>query len=205
MCAEFREQHRVGKMRSSDQVKEILLGDDFGNVAVKVNGVRVEVRTDGSIVAYTSPCVDARTNGQVRAQGAANNEGEAPGIEAEMKVGARASDGTVYAGRSPDTGKAIYATPAEAPLTHSFNQARDYASTLYACGHNDWRVPSKAELNVLFTGRAAIGGFNSVGSSLAGWYWSSSPNGNFGWAQRFSDGNQLEGYKSTVLSLRCVR
>ena len=31
--------------------KEINLGDDFGDVAKKVNGVRIEIRADGSVAA----------------------------------------------------------------------------------------------------------------------------------------------------------
>jgi hypothetical protein len=40
--------------QQNGKTKEISLGDDFGDVAVKVNGVRVEVHTDGSILAYTN-------------------------------------------------------------------------------------------------------------------------------------------------------
>jgi len=57
-------------------------------------------------------------------------------------------DGTIYAGLSPDTGKKMYAMPADAPLTMSFNEAADYAAKLDAHGHRDWRVPTKAELKV---------------------------------------------------------
>jgi hypothetical protein len=67
-------------------------------------------------------------------------------------------------------------------------------------------VPTKAELNVLFQSRAAIGSFNTAGSGPAGWYWSSSRNYyNVAWAQRFSDG--FQGYNSnrnSASALRCV-
>jgi hypothetical protein len=67
------------------------------------------------------------------------------------KIGAKMPDGTIYAGISPDTGKPMYATPADAPLTMTFNEAAEHAKTANsqkACGHRDWRVPTKAELNV---------------------------------------------------------
>jgi len=48
------------------KAREISLGDDFGDVAVKVNGVRVEVHTDGS--------VDAYTEGVVKVHSAANDD-----------------------------------------------------------------------------------------------------------------------------------
>src|ERR1035441_7456682 len=50
----------------SGKAREISLEDDFGDVAVNVNGVRVEVHTDGSVLAYTNSGVDAYTNGPVR-------------------------------------------------------------------------------------------------------------------------------------------
>src|SRR5712691_7330547 len=87
---------------------------------------------------------------------------------------ARMPDGTVYAGISPATNEPMYATPNDAPLTYTFNQAQKYAAKLDAHGHHDWRVPTKGELNVLFQNRAAIGGFDESGSDPAGWYWSSS-------------------------------
>jgi len=122
------------------------------------------------------------------------------------KVGDRMTDGTVYAGTSPDTGKAMYATPGDAPLTCTFNQARNYAAELDAHDHNDWRVPTKDELNVMFQNLAAIGGFNETGSPPGGWYWSSSEVTYFdAWGQRFSDGDQSNDGKNVVSSLRLVR
>jgi Protein of unknown function (DUF1566) len=127
----------------------------------------------------------------------------------EMVIGDVMPDGSVYGGISPDTGKAIYTTPADAKLTYTFNEAAEYAEQLNAqryLGHDDWRVPTKGELNVLFENRAAIGEFNETGAPPAGWYWSSSP-GSYdgGWAQRFSDGSQPNDDRRNVSSLRCVR
>jgi len=100
----------------------------------------------------------------------------------------------------------MYATPADAPLTYTFNQAQKYAAKLDAHGHQDWRVPTKGELNVLFQNRAAIGGFDISGSDPAGWYWSSSQvTTNGAWDQRFSYGHQGYNSKSNDASLRCVR
>jgi hypothetical protein len=122
---------------------------------------------------------------------------------------ARMPDGIIRAGTSPDTGRPMYTTPEDSPLTCTFNDAVKYAEQLNAqklLGHDDWRMPTKAELNVLFMNRAAIGSFNETGSHFAGWYWLSSPV-NWGgvWGQRFSDGNLLGGFKNAGLSLRCVR
>ncbi|MDZ7576830.1 MAG: InlB B-repeat-containing protein, partial [Candidatus Nanopelagicales bacterium] len=59
-------------------------------------------------------------------------------------------------------------------------------------GKNDWFLPSKDELNQLYTQKAAVGG------SLTGFYWSSSQYGAYyAWLQNFSDGKQYDStYKS---------
>ena len=120
--------------------------------------------------------------------------------------GDRMPDGTIYAGVSPDTGKAMYAMPEDAYLSMTFNKAQKYAAKLDAHGHQDWHVPTKAELNVLFNNRAAIGGFNVTGSYPAGWYRSSSQNGIWGaWDQRFRDGCQSTSNEISPSSVRCVR
>jgi len=125
---------------------------------------------------------------------------------AEPKIGDKMPDGTVFAGISPETNKPMYATPADASLTMTFNDAKGYAAQLDAHGHKDWRVPTKAELNVLFNNRAAIGGFDVTGSYPAGWYWSASPYYLWNaWGQRFSDGCQHNYDKGNHSAVRCVR
>jgi hypothetical protein len=132
------------------------------------------------------------------------------------KPGTVMPDGTIYAGVSPDTGKPIYATPKDAvssflcfpKRTFTLRQAFAQASAMDAYGHQDWRVPTRAELNVLFQNRGAIGNFNTSGSTPAGWYWSSSRNilyDHGAWAQRFSDGGQGSNYRAIASALRCVR
>jgi len=123
----------------------------------------------------------------------------------DAHVGDEMPDGTVYAGISPDTGKAMYATPADAPLTYTFNRAQKYALMLDANGYKDWRVPTRVELNVLFENRAAIGGFDGYRTPADGWYWSSSQSGPKAYGQRFTDGFRHYDNKGFVSSLRCVR
>jgi hypothetical protein len=127
--------------------------------------------------------------------------------QAPWAPGGKMLDGTVFAGISPDTDKPMYATPADASLTMKFSKAQKYAAELDAYGHKDWRVPTKAELNVLFNNRAAIGGFDISGSGPAGWYWSASPNDKWdaSWCQRLSDGAQVYNYMDGHLSVRPVR
>jgi hypothetical protein len=127
----------------------------------------------------------------------------------EARIGYKMPDGTIHAGVSPDTGKKIYAMPADAPLAMTFDAAAEYAkaaNSQKACGHDDWRVPTKSELNVLFNNRAAIGGFDVSGSYPAGWYWSATPGTKWSaWCQRFSDGDQCNGIQVDRSSVRLVR
>lgn len=124
------------------------------------------------------------------------------------KPGTRMPDGSIYAGVSPDTGKPMYATPKDAPLTLTFDEAANYAVRLDAHAQKDWRVPTKAELNVLFQNRAAIGDFNET--SRLGYYWSSSryyPGDDLvsAWSQRFGDGDEYNLLRGAHTALRCVR
>lgn len=181
------------------KIKEISLDEEFGDVAVKLHGARVEIHTDGSVLAYT--------NGNVKACPASNSSVSAAS-SAAPRIGDSTPDG-IYAGISPDTKKPMYAMPADAPLSMIFNEAANYAQKLNAekyLGHDDWRVPAKDELNVLFNNRAEIGGFNVSGSYPAGWYWSATPfNLWLAWCQRFSDGAQNYTYEDYRSSVRCVR
>lgn len=127
----------------------------------------------------------------------------------ELQPGDKMPDGTVYAGISPDTGKKMYAMPADASLTMTFNEAKDHAQTQNmrkAYGHDEWHVPTKNELNLLFNSRAKIGGFDASGSFPSGWYWSASSLFKWlAWGQRFSDGDQNFTSKVTHSSVRLVR
>jgi len=133
------------------------------------------------------------------------------------RIGDRMKDGTILAGNSPDTGTAIYATPADAPFTYTLIEAREYAAELNVHGHKDWRVPTKGELNVLWENRnkgKLKRTFNETGEYFAGWYassyWTSPRSYDRAapiWAQRFSDGRYVNdgGHGLGYSSLRCVR
>ena len=117
------------------------------------------------------------------------------------------TDGSLYAGTSPDTGKPMFTTSKNAAgRTLAWKAAMALAANLDAHGHRDWRVPTKGELEALFRLRVAIGGFRISGPNAAGWYWSSSQeiDGTV-WGQHFSDGLQISYGKLINSSLRCVR
>ena len=111
-------------------------------------------------------------------------------------------DGTKFAGVSPDTRKAMYTTPADAPKLMNLRDAERYAQTLDDHGHKDWRLPSQAELQVLYDNRAAIGGFEGKD------YWSSGTWGRAGlgaWGYDFASGKPKRYLNLETYSFRCVR
>src|SRR5262249_9421757 len=116
------------------------------------------------------------------------------------RVGHFMRDGTKYAGISPDTHEPMYVTEVDAPRAMKWKEAMDYAASI------DMRLPTKAELKVLFNNRAAIGECNVTGSYPEGWYWSASEGYEWlAWCQRFSDGFQDDRIKDGRSSVRCVR
>jgi hypothetical protein len=133
----------------------------------------------------------------------------APAAQTSPEIGSKMLHGGIYAGVSPDTKAALFTTPTDGSSHVNWNEAAYYCQGLKMGGHQDWRVPTKGELNVLFQNRekgALKGTFNLTGSFPAGYYWSSTPTNDFNaWGQRFSDGDQY--YLSRLLdsSVRCVR
>ena len=136
-----------------------------------------------------------------------NNQGQASSSQTkELEAGDKMEDGTIFAGVSPDTGKNMFVTPQDASGTLNWKAAMKYAADLDAHGHQDWALPTKAELNVLFENSAKVGGFNQSGCGFAGWYWSSTQDGDFfAWQRRFSDGVQEWIHKVDDVSVRPVR
>ena len=125
----------------------------------------------------------------------------------KVSVGDVMPDGTRFAGMSPDDGKPMFTTPADAALSYTFNESRGYAAQQnlqFELGHRDWRPPSKNELKVLFKNRAEIGGFNQSPTN-ASIYWSSKPDYEYdGWGVCFNDGSELLS-KGVHHALRLVR
>jgi hypothetical protein len=178
-----------------NSIPKVTLADGKGPLLVEGDGIEVEFR-DGQVSVRSGTVNLFDTTKLV--------SGASPPA---LEVGATMPDGTVYAGTSPDTGKPMYATPKDAPLTCTFGEAANHAAKLDAHGRRDWRVPTKAELNVMFQNRAAIGNFDTSGSDHVGWYWSSSRDyfNDYAWAQHFVDGRQYDIHRVLHSALRCVR
>ena len=74
--------------------------------------------------------------------------------------------------------------------------AADYTNN----GKTDWHLPSKDELNQLYSQKTTVGGFS------AGYYWSSSEVGALiAWGRSFINGLQDPSLKSSTLYVRPVR
>ena len=103
--------------------------------------------------------------------------------------GTTVADGTIYAGFSPNTERALYTTREDAPGTYNWTAAVAYCQSLTTGNHNDWRLPAGhdgytygydpgaftpvRETVKLFNNRAAIGNFNlKPGPDAPNRYWS---------------------------------
>jgi len=80
--------------------------------------------------------------------------------------------------------------------------AASLCDSLVVGGYDDWYLPSKNELNLMYTNlkKAGLGGFGGV------WFWSSSQNSyDYAWEQNFSVGKQNYFYKNSTYAVRAVR
>jgi hypothetical protein len=158
----------------------------------------------------------------------------------ELKIGTKMIDGSIYAGISPDTHEALYVMTEDAGvtmtsmneqlledheindnacLTMDFHRANRLAKTfnkLSAYGHDDWRLPTAAELEALQKNKdegALKGTFNeNTRNGNTGSYWSEGKAANTSDSEdvyrsvvRFSDGRKLLNPEGHDASVRYVR
>ena len=190
----------------SNTAREISLGEDFGDVAVKVNVVRVEVHTDGSILAFTNGRVDAYTNGPVQVHAAANDSA----VSACAPQIGDLDGGGVYVGKSATNGKDLHAALGDEPKYLTFGEAFEAAEEMRKQpGRENAHVPTPEELNVnlyLNKDKGKLSGtFNTSGSLPASCYRSSAPVGTYNArVQWFDDGFQISSATSYRLPVRLV-
>jgi uncharacterized repeat protein (TIGR02543 family) len=80
--------------------------------------------------------------------------------------------------------------------------AADICANLILGGESDWFLPSKYELDLMYTNLHNEG----VGGFITFWYWSSSEYNKFyAWTQSFNNGNQESWSKVTKILVRAVR
>src|ERR1039458_3938381 len=176
----------------SSKAREISLGEDFGDVAVKVNGVRVEVRTDGSILAYT--------NGPVQVHPAANDASEA---KTTHEIGGieRNGDhkGEIYGGIFPD-GKAGWISEEPNPMSHyDAEKLKGRALPTSEEGKYIDTIKGKGDLKDIFAR-------HSDGSSTAGYFWLAEHRSHKGRPTARSDGSPGDyDYRDLHLPVLSVR
>jgi hypothetical protein len=132
---------------------------------------------------------------------------------ASQQAGAVQPDATIYAGTLPDTGMPLFTVASDVFMTVDFEDAGRYLAGMnkaMANGHDDWRMPTKGELGVLFKHYAQIGGFIASDESSYQHYWSSSPpeigEGFNVYARRLSDLEEAPNFsKRNFAVLRPVR
>jgi hypothetical protein len=81
----------------------------------------------------------------------------------------------------------LEAAPSTSERRLAWNDAINYCETLNTGGYNDWHLPDRGQLSLMYQNLKTkdLGGFGNY------WYWSSSVDyGNNAWSQRFSDGYQ---------------
>lgn len=173
------------------------IGEAFNTVAIY--GTKLELAKDGHLIVAAKGMVFTAAPVNVAAL---KTEKDA------LDIGDKMADGTVYAGISPTTGKQMFALPDDEFQTMSWRKAMRVAKRLNAHGHDDWRLPTADELNILFRARKR-GAFkdNLSGSYGGGWYWSSTTRcGFFAKDQRFIDGERGRNRKGFFgSSVRLVR
>jgi len=80
--------------------------------------------------------------------------------------------------------------------------AADICANLSLGGYDDWFLPSRDELNLMYTNLKVAG----VGGFADSFWWSSSEvNAYSAWAQAFYSGSQYDPSKTSVLRVRAVR
>jgi hypothetical protein len=133
-------------------------------------------------------------SGDQSAKGAAWNPGEA------VVTGANAD--LIYSGQA-NTEKIVGAQGNNSP--YAAKLCADFKASSGNMDYNDWYLPSKNELNLLYQQKGIIGGFN-ISSGI---YWSSTESTatpeTSAWEQEFRFGSQHEDDKDLPDQVRCIR
>ena len=173
-----------------NKVREISLGDDFGDVVVRANGAQVKISGDGSIYGIPPAANDTAAKA-AHEIGAVESTGE--------------HKGEIYGGIYPVDNKPIWFSAAPRLMDH-------YAAAAWAEGQGGY-LPTRKQGDYLTTLKGKGGAFKEIfnrGNLFpAGFVWLAEPSrygSHYAWGQRLSDGDQDDGYdrdnQLPVLSVR---
>ena len=91
---------------------------------------------------------------------------------------------------------------------YTWKEAKFYGYSLVHGGYNDWRLPSKKELENLVTHQDGTNGSEYFSSHSRSNYWTSTvyaPCTTYAWIVNFSNGDVSNGYQANTYYVRCVR
>jgi hypothetical protein len=109
-------------------------------------------------------------------------------------------DSNSIAGTFTPLGTGLANTTAIITACSDSGTAAKYCYDLVLGGYSDWYLPSKEELNKLFSNKATIGGFTATN------YWSSSEgDSQHAWCQNFINGNITNLKKGSTAKVRAIR
>jgi hypothetical protein len=98
--------------------------------------------------------------------------------------------------------RGLIAAPNDLDRIYAVDEADNVCDDLIFNGYDDWRLPTKDELNRLYQNKNLIGGFkNAI-------YWSSTIWSGYNydrWAQNFGDGTQFYTDRYKPYNIRAVR
>lgn len=115
-----------------------------------------------------------------------------------MKIGDFFEGGIVF--HVDDTGQHGLIAAKEDQQDASWEEALQNCAACREGGYNDWRLPSKEELNLLYHQKSVVGGFVEFP------YWSSTEDGRYdAWNQYFGNGDQYSDDKYYTLGVRALR
>jgi hypothetical protein len=150
----------------------------------------------GGIVFYILQSGDAGYDADVQHGLIAATEDQSAGIR--WHNGTNSITGAT--GRAVGTGATNTTTIIDAQGATATDYAAGLARAYAGGGYDDWFLPSRDELNLLYLQKDEVGGFTT------NFYWSSTESDSRNaWKQRFSDGNQNNNNKNNASNVRAVR